>query len=279
MVGARERQEDDFAARDLSDEQKQRFLFVVADGMGGHQGAAAVAQLSVRRFCEIVQASAGPLPQRLRPALLGANESIALAGVQDTSLAGAGCALLSATVEDEALSWISVGDCSLLLFRRGKLRQLNEDHSMRAVLRKMVTAGRLSASAAAQDPRRAMLRSSLRGAKIRLIDVSPEPLPLIPGDAVILASDGLETLSSRAIGRILRRAAALNPPGIVDRLLSAIRSLRARQQDNVTIVCYRFGHERRGTKRGRKLGWAICLLILAPVVFLATVYGLKALFP
>jgi serine/threonine protein phosphatase PrpC len=194
---------------------------------------------------------------------------------------GAGCAFLSATVEDEALSWISVGDCSLLLFRQGKLRRLNEDHSMRSVLRKMVAAGRVSARAASQDPRRSMLRSALRGGEIRLIDGSPVPLPLIPGDLVILASDGLETLKSRAIVRVLKRAAALDPALVVDRLLSAVRAARTPHQDNVTIIFYRFADSSnaRPAKPGANLGRGLLWLVLAGVLLWAAAYGLKGVLP
>jgi serine/threonine protein phosphatase PrpC len=280
MVGVRERQEDDFATYDLGDDQGKGFLFVVADGMGGHEGAATVTQLAVRRFCEIARSGDDPLSHRLNRALLGANEAIARAGAQDKSLAGAGCAFLSAAIENEKLSWISAGDCSLSLFRRGELRQLNEDHSMRSELRKMVAAGQLSATAASQDPRRSMLRSALRGSDIRLIDASSQPLPLIPGDVVILASDGLETLKSRALARILNRAASLDAAGVVDRLMNAIRTLRNRQQDNVTIICYRVADTRFGRppEPGTKAGLAVPLLILVVVLLLATAYGLSVFF-
>src|SRR5437868_15521305 len=82
VIGARARQEDDFAMHDLSDGARDRYLFAVADGMGGHEGAAAVAQVAVRRFCEIVR-NAPALSLRLRDALAGANEAVALAGIQN----------------------------------------------------------------------------------------------------------------------------------------------------------------------------------------------------
>src|SRR5215470_7213005 len=47
IIGARERQEDDLAVLDLSHERHERFVFVLADGMGGHVGAADAAHRAV----------------------------------------------------------------------------------------------------------------------------------------------------------------------------------------------------------------------------------------
>jgi serine/threonine protein phosphatase PrpC len=239
MIGDRQRQEDDFAVLDLSSGPHERLLFVLADGMGGHIGAADVAHCAVTRFREFVNDGVGPLALRLKPALASTNAAIAVSALRDESLKGAGCTLLAVALEDRTLSWISVGDCYLLLFREGRLHRLNADHSMRPVLSKLVAAGRLSARAASQHPRRHVLRSALTGGEIKLTNISSEPLSLLPGDWVILASDGLETLSDRAITAILIRATSMSSLAIAKRLLEAIRAERNRHQDNTTIIVYR----------------------------------------
>ena len=239
MIGDRQQQEDDFAVLDLSYGQHERLLFVLADGMGGHAGAADVAHLAVTRFREFVNNDVGPLALRLQPALAGTNTAIAISAVRDESLKGAGCTLVAAALEDRTLSWISVGDSSLLLFRKGRLNRLNADHSMRPVFSKLVAAGRLSARTASQNPRRHVLRSALTGGEIRLTSSSEEPLVLLPGDCIILASDGLETLSSRTIADILMRTTGMSSLAIVKRLLKATRAARNRHQDNTTIIVHR----------------------------------------
>jgi serine/threonine protein phosphatase PrpC len=277
IVGTRERQEDDYAALDLSDGGRQRLLFVVADGMGGHQGAAAVTQLAVRRFCEIARDREGALRERLPQALTSANDAIARAGILDPPLQGAGCAFLAAAVDEGVLSWTSVGDCSLLLFRKGKLQRLNADHSMRPVLAEMIAAGRLSAKTAALDPRRHSLRSALTGQEIPLIDHSQAPLPLRSGDAVILASDGLETLSSQTVAKILRRQTGTGPARTVEGLLDALQSARASSQDNATLIVYSPAspdgarQSYSGSDTRRFVPW----LVLAAGLLLALAYGLQ----
>ena len=147
---------------------------------------------------------------------------------------------------------------------------------MRPVLNQMAAAGRLSSKAAYEHPRRRSLRSALTGKEIRLIDRSPEPLPLAPGDALILASDGLETLGRREIGRILKRASHLGPATIVTRLLDAVRNARNPHQDNVTIIAYRVTQEADARRAGRKAGMGRFLpwLMLAGVLIAAALFGL-----
>ena len=98
----RERQEDAFAAYDLSEPQMERYLFAVADGMGGHAGAATAAQLCMRRFCDVVRAGGPSLALRLRDALLAANDALTVAGFKDARMQGAGCAFLGVVMENRA---------------------------------------------------------------------------------------------------------------------------------------------------------------------------------
>src|SRR5205823_2949392 len=127
IVGDRDRQEDDFAILDLGDDHHERLMLVLADGMGGHAAAAQAAHRAIEHFCRTAQASDGPLAERLQPALIGANAALALSAAGDPALAGSGCTLLAAAIEDGTLSWISVGDSLLFSLRGHKLRLLNKE--------------------------------------------------------------------------------------------------------------------------------------------------------
>ena len=128
IVGGREKQEDDFSIVNLNGQDPARLVLVVADGMGGHPGAADAAKLATSAFCEGMRTGIGALPLRLSAALHRANHAIAAAGNTDKKIAGAGCTLVAAAIEDNAVSWISVGDSSLYLFRHGVVRRLNQRH-------------------------------------------------------------------------------------------------------------------------------------------------------
>lgn len=232
MVGGREKQEDDFAVLDLSGRDRGSLVFVVADGMGGHSGAADAAKLATAAFCDGMRNAVGQqLPLRLSAALHQANAAIAAAGNADKKIRGAGCTLVAAVIEDNAVSWISVGDSSLYLFRRDTVRRLNERHL----------------AAPTGSPRAKsrfkVLRSSLSGGKLAAIDVSPQPIQLMRDDCIIVASDGLDCIGERRLASILRRSMRRRPNEVVERLLGVVKARPIAAQDNTTIIFYRVGGE------------------------------------
>ena len=245
IVGDRDRQEDDFAILDLGDDHHERLMLVLADGMGGHAAAAQAAHCAVQRFCQIAQASDGPLAERLQPALIGANAALAISAAGDPALAGSGCTFLAAAIEDGTLSWISVGDSLLFSLRGRKLRLLNKERSRAHIVVRGKT-------------RRKYLRSSLTGEAIGIVDRSPRPLRLRPGEQLVLASDGLETLHRPMIAATLKRTEQLDVQASVDFLLREVHRRCAREQDNTTVILYRrhaLARRDPRTSRGRTLGW------------------------
>jgi len=113
---------------------------------------------------------------------------------------------------------------------------LNEDHSLAPEIDKLAAAGRMTWEDAKADPRRHFLRSALTGADMDLIDRSHRPLALEPGDVVILASDGIHTLSEPDILRVATENAARGPEAIADALLAAVDAAGDIYQDNTTVV-------------------------------------------
>jgi protein phosphatase len=147
----------------------------------------------------------GARPERLLTALKSANDAIADKVKANPALSGMGSTLVAAVFGDAGVEWVSVGDSPLLLFRRGEIAHLNEDHSLAPELDRLAAIGRITAAQAKADPRRHMLRAAVTGEELDLVDVSRKPLVLEAGDYVILASDGLHTLDTawRACGRHL----------------------------------------------------------------------------
>ncbi len=264
IVGGREKQEDDFAILDLGGHNRESLILVVADGMGGHSGAALAAKLAVAAFCDRIKTGSGALPLRLSAALHGANDAIEAAGKSDSNVRGAGCTLVAAAIENDSLSWVSVGDSGLYLYRGGVVRRLNKLH--RANAHPQPARGR-----GAQIK---VLKSSLSGCNIKEIDISLDPLKLRRGDCVLVASDGLECIGPRRMASILRRSAGRRPSEIVGRLLSAVKSKPMTAQDNTTIVFYRRrGEEGEAARTGRSRGWMALKLALVAVAAAALAFA------
>ena len=154
-------------------------------------------------------------------------------------LAGMGSTLVGVTFGADGIEWISVGDSPLMLYRRGEIALLNEDHSQAPELDRLAAAGAITEDEAKRDPRRHMLRSAVTGDDIDLIDVSRRPLKIEPGDYIILASDGLQTLEPAEIERIVTAYADDGAVAVANALIRAVEARKDPHQDNATVIAVR----------------------------------------
>ena len=140
---------------------------------------------------------------------------------------------------DEGVEWVSVGDSPLLLFRQGEIALLNEDHSLAPELDRLAAMGRMTPEEAKADPRRHMLRSAVTGDELDLVDVSRRPLALEAGDYVILASDGLQTLETGEVQRLVQAYAEAGAEAVAEALIREVEAIRDPHQDNTTVIAVR----------------------------------------
>lgn len=211
-------------------------IAVLGDGMGGHVGGATASRLAADCFLAAFLRSDLATPDRLLAALDTANHALADKVAARPMFRGMGTTLIGAFVRDGALSWVSVGDSALFLWRRGELARLNEDHSMAPEIDRLVAAGRLTEEEAAADPRRHYLRAAVTGDEIELTDVSLKPLALADGDLVLLASDGIHTFDDHQVAAIIGEHITAGPDRVAAALIQAIDDAGARHQDNTTVI-------------------------------------------
>jgi protein phosphatase len=232
--------EDSYCARpDLG-------LFVVADGMGGHAAGEIASRLAVETI-EAVVATAGPRPAPpllsdgdtdptleqgvalMRQAFLAANERIARAVREETGLRGMATTASGLRVEPGFLPVVAhVGDSRIYLLRGRALSRVTQDHSW---VEEQVRAGILDATAARQHPWRSVVTRALNGADDTRVDAFP--FALLPGDRVLLCSDGLSSVVvDDRIARVLDQQA---DPGAACRELVALANGEG-GPDNITVL-------------------------------------------
>lgn len=256
IQGERDYQEDDFGLLDSGKavpeatpatkkaKISEHTLMVLTDGMGGHKGGGVASSIATRSFLEIYERSKADrkpdekIQTSLEKSLFAANDALAKAIDNNGNLSGMGTTLVATVVTDLGLYWLSVGDSPLWLFRDGQLKRLNEDHSMAPVLDDLVATGRLSAEEKNKDGRKNTLRSALMGDEIPLIDTSSVPMPVYSFDIVILASDGIETLSDKAIEKILKKKSRSGLEVCANALIEAVQKAKKKNQDNCTVILY-----------------------------------------
>jgi len=185
----RQLNEDNWGWRKLS---ARSTLYVVADGMGGHDSGEVASELAVRTICKVahqIEAQEPPAPSALEPmlskAFQTANNTIkAEAESRGTDM---GTTLVCALVVDDQLAlFANVGDSRGYLLRERTLRQVTEDHSLVA---KYVQNGKITAEEARHHPHSNILLRTV-GTE-RDIDIDVTSVEVKPGDKLLLCSDGL----------------------------------------------------------------------------------------
>jgi serine/threonine protein phosphatase PrpC len=231
LLGARAVQEDAYA---FSEIPEGGMLIVVADGMGGHSAGELASELALKNFIAAFHEKTDKIDNRLRKALQAANEAIAKELQRNPKCEGMGTTLVAACITSVGIEWISVGDSPLYLWRDKKLTRLNADHSLRPVLREMAERGDKNVNP--EDSSKNILRAALTGEEISMIDQSPEAVALRKDDFILVATDGIHTLSENTI-------AAMNSAGdasaIADSLLDAVRGAKNPRQDNTSVAILR----------------------------------------
>lgn len=239
-IGQRDGQEDAFRiAYQSAEDPKSDVIMILADGMGGHVGGEYASNLVVDTFeRHFISGSTAPrVGQRMQEALAAASSALATAIKQKPHLKGMGCTLVAAMKFADRIVWVSVGDSHLYLFRNNKLTKLNADHSLYGELLEMVEKGTLTKAEADAHPRRNALRSAVMGDAPKLIDKNSAPLER--GDLIVLATDGLDTLSNDQIATILQRENKTDVRSISADLLNAVEAVAKPNQDNTTVIVYR----------------------------------------
>ena len=266
ILGSRQAQEDSSLLR--ASRNGFELLAVLADGMGGHVNGATASKTAVDSFDATFNSYvAGSVSTKLGASLHQANHDLANTAKNSPGLDGMGCTLVGAYIDSQGLQWVSVGDSPMFLWRRNKLMRLNADHSMTAIIEEFRLSGKITAEEAASHPGRHELRSALTGEALSLIDAPTAPLPLYKNDVVIIASDGLLTLSEKEIAGLLRQSVGSTADTIARQLLLSVEQKKKPRQDNTTIQIVVLPVSLGDTRmRVRPSVWAIIVVIFATCV-------------
>ncbi|MEO5812731.1 MAG: protein phosphatase 2C domain-containing protein [Rhodanobacter sp.] len=203
-------------------------LFLVADGMGGHQHGEVAAALVrdavvdlVTSGCDLIQAVQGAAERLLAHPRHGV----------DVLPMGTTIAALRLTATDYEVAW--VGDSRVYLWQK-TLHQISHDHSL---VQALVEAGRLSPQLAAQHPQRNVLTQALGVTASVQLRIGMARGKLAAGMGFLLCSDGLtEGVNDASIAHIVGRT-DLAPQECVDQLL--LSALDCGGDDNVTALLVR----------------------------------------
>lgn len=226
------------APADIAPGAAERLVVAVADGMGGHVGGRIASSIVSKRFVESV-GSGDAWAEKAVAALAQANQALRTATEKRPELDGMGSTLVGVAIGGDGMTWISIGDTGLFLLSGERYQRLNEDHSFGAYLDEQAASGLITADVAAQDRRRNQLFHALLGDPIEHFECQTQRLPLMPGDVIVVATDGLKTLEDSAVGQFLAKNTEMPVVEIARWLLDTVEAADRPRQDNTTLVVVR----------------------------------------
>lgn len=211
-------------------------LYVVADGLGGHERGEVSSKYAVETLLKVYyEASNIPPEKRLRDIIQQINQNL-YAYAKENLGAGekTGTTLVAAVVRNGKLLVANVGDSRAYLLRDGKIEQITRDHTL---VGELVRAGTLTEEEARESKYRNRLSRSVGSDPKLEVDIHP-PILLRRGDIVLLCSDGL---TGYATPQDILGAAHGNPQEIVERLIRFANDRGG--ADNITVSAIKYGEK------------------------------------
>ncbi len=206
-------------------------LCVLSDGMGGLAGGREASQIVVETMVSAFhRSSIGDTPEQilLRGVSLSQKAVRSLQGTSGES----GATLVAALIREDRCSFLSVGDSRIYLFRNGGLIHLNRPQTKGARIDLMIGMGRMPEEART-DSNRAGLTGYIGMENLERVDRSSHSFPVIPGDRILLMSDGVfGSLSEEEIAA----AAALPEEAVCNSLIWQTMQKGIEGQDNCSAA-------------------------------------------
>ena len=211
-------------------------VFVVADGMGGHEHGDVASRIVVEEFARLADRGYDPaqgdavVRETLEASQRRISEYAAEVdpGVRRTPGTTVVAALLVESEEGPAWLLVNLGDSRIYVVTNGVLHQVSTDHS---VVQELVDSGQITEAQAADHPERHVITRALGGPRLEPADHFLVPVAQV--ERLLLCSDGISGLvDDEQIAAVL--TGTPDPRDAADRLVAA--ALGAGGDDNATAV-------------------------------------------
>lgn len=204
-------------------------LFLVADGMGGHNAGDFASKITVETITARIAESVEQEPARLlEDAIAAANAAVRKKALEDPALEGMGTTIVAACCSGALLHAANVGDSRLYLVRDKRIHQITRDHSW---VEEMVRRGGLDREEARNHPDKNIITRAV-GAE-DTVDPDFYTVNLEEGDMILMCTDGLTNmLEDREILNILE--ASRDIVEMAEELVRAANEKGGR--DNISVI-------------------------------------------
>ena len=205
-------------------------LYIVADGMGGHNAGEVASELAVTTVRAGAKNGIRTMDQ-FREVVQQANTAIYTASLDDSTQSGMGTTLTALAVvpgEQPLVLVANVGDSRTYLFRNGALSRVSVDHSY---VQELVNEGIITPEEARVHPRRNIVTRAMGIERFVMVDVFSQTVRT--GDRLVLCSDGLvDEVSDADITTVLTQHS--DPQDTAEALVMVANANGGR--DNTTVI-------------------------------------------
>lgn len=164
-------------------------LFIVADGMGGHNAGDTASRMCVEEVVSQIEKSTKVTPIGVfEQAVSSANEKVHRASMEDNALNGMGTTIVATVVFGDTAYIVNVGDSRLYAYK-DTLRQVTVDHSL---VEEMVQSGKLQKEDMRTHPNKNIITRAL-GTNSE-VKADCFEIEVNQGDVLLLCSDGLSNM-------------------------------------------------------------------------------------
>jgi len=268
------------AYRVSMDDPVPSLLAVVSDGIGGHRAGEVAAEMAVNVVSHAIASSSARHPlETMQEAVRLASEAISERARSEPSMQGMGATCACTWVIGERLYTASIGDSRIYLLRGGIFQRLTTDHTW---VQEAMEKGFITPEQARNHPNIHVIRRYLGSIQPPAVDVrmrlqgdesdtqarSNQGMRLMPGDVILLCTDGLtdlvtdEEMHAAVKGRNLQMEA--------QRLIDLANDRGG--HDNVTVILIAVPSKKGRTHKRSTWPWIVaCIagIILIAVVWLA----------
>ena len=203
-------------------------LFIVADGMGGHQAGDFASSYSVKKFLESVSLSLQRNPHKIfADAIRYANRELIEKSKSNPELKGMGTTLVALTIVDDKAYVANVGDSRLYLME-DSLMQITVDHSL---VQEMIKIGELTKEDARLHPDKNIITRAVGAG--RDINADYFEFTITKDSILLMCSDGLSNMvADDQIAVLLKSADA--PEKVGKKLVETAN--RNGGKDNIAVI-------------------------------------------
>ena len=216
----------------------EHHLYLLADGMGGHQAGEVAARETVIHVCSLMRAyfeknalkelTPSDVASFIRSAIEETNHFVYELGQTDELLYGMGTTLILLCFFQGNVIAAHVGDSRIYRLRDSSLLQVTQDHSL---LRELIDAGKLASQQAGEFPYKNILTRAVGSGTV--VEPTLCMSAVRSGDLYLLCSDGLcDLLNQQEIEDILKKSLSIEEK--VRYLIAAAKHKGG--YDNITVV-------------------------------------------